>query len=352
MKKRPNEFEVISFEDDEIILEEDRRKLKPFAWFFFRYGRLIAMLVASISILTFIGAVTLTLSNLPQITPPNIDDPGNSGSNNANIILEFKNGDNNIDDLLTPVTKEYAENLFNSIVNKETTFANKVLEVITVKEDKILIFNNGSAVIIYKDKSPIYISNKNNVKVENNKIIIAGQTVQMIKKKELEDKTVIYEFENGKVLIKKLDKYYLINKEDILYDEKGNIKTDNFDQEELEITDFIVNNKSEVQDLKYRIVIEETNNYTQYERERLLPQYIYYKLNINGEMQQSRLLNTDIWENNNQAKSNTYILYEGELKASQTNNFTLGLWTDYDTIPNSMQNKSFIGTIKVYAWEE
>ena len=30
----------------------------------------------------------------------------------------------------------------------------------------------------------------------------------------------------------------------------------------------------------------------------------------------------------------------------------LMLWTDYDTIPNSMQNKYFYGTIRIYAWQE
>lgn len=29
---------------------------------------------------------------------------------------------------------------------------------------------------------------------------------------------------------------------------------------------------------------------------------------------------------------------------------SLMLWTDYETIPNSMMNKVFLGTIKVYSW--
>lgn len=352
MKKRKNEFEVVSFKDDEIILEEDKQKLKPFAIFFFRYGRLITMLIASISILTFIGAVTLTLSNLPQITPPSIDDPSGDGTDiDSNIIMEFKSGDNSIDNLSIPITKEYAENLFNNITNKEVTLPNILVDKILVNEDKILIFNNGSAVIIYKDKDPIYVYNKNNIKVENNKVTVIGESIKTVEKKELPDKTIIYEFENGKVLIKKEENYYLMNKEDIKYDQQGNIKDDNFNQDELKITDFSISNESTIQKLKYRVVIEETNDYTEYNRQRLLPQYIYYKLNINGKVKESKLLNTNIW-NDEQIKNNTYILYEGELEASKVDNFTLGLWVDYETIPNSMQNKSFIGTIKVYAWEE
>ena len=354
MKKKRNEFEVVSFEDDEIVLEEDKRKLKPFALFFFRHGRLITSLFAAISILTFIGAVTLTLSNLPQITPPVITEPG--------IIMEFDGSDNDIEAPSTPLTKEYAENLFESIVNGDEpdTKTNKVVDIIDVNGDKIIIFDNGSAVIIYedKDKLPIYIEDKDNVKVEDNEIIIDGDIVETSDKQTLPDGTNIYEFENGKILVEKDDEYYLIDKDDIVYDEDGNIIEQEPDKDDMNTIDFTVTNNTESEILKYRVVIEETNNYNKYDRERLLPEYVYYKLSVNNDIKPSYLLNNNMWkiestlQDNKKIENNTYILYEGEVKQLDTDYFKLGLWVDYEKIGNDMQDKSFIGTIKVYAWME
>ena len=36
----------------------------------------------------------------------------------------------------------------------------------------------------------------------------------------------------------------------------------------------------------------------------------------------------------------------------ETDEIRLMLWTDYDRVPNSMQNKYFYGTIRIYAWQE
>ena len=47
-----------------------------------------------------------------------------------------------------------------------------------------------------------------------------------------------------------------------------------------------------------------------------------------------------------------YILFDGTLEALETDMINVMLWTDYDTIPNSEQNKYFYGTIRVYAWNE
>lgn len=354
MKKKRNEFEVVSFENDEIILEEDKTKLSPFALFFFRHGRLITSLFASIAILTFIGAITLTLSNLPQVTPPVITEPG--------VIMEFDGSDNNIEASSSALTKEYAENLFESIVNNDTpdTKTNKVVDIIEVGNDKILIFDDGSAVIVYEDedKLPIYIADKDNIKVEDNEIIIEGEIVETIDNQTLPDGTNIYEFENGKVLVEKDDEYYLIDKDDIVYDEDGNIIEEDPNKDDLNTTDFSITNNTESETLKYRVVIEETDDYNTYNRERLLPQYIYYKLSVNKDIKPSYLLNNNIWQigdtldENTKIEKNTYILYEGEVKQMDTDYFKLGLWVDYETIGNDMQDKSFIGTIKVYAWME
>jgi hypothetical protein len=51
-------------------------------------------------------------------------------------------------------------------------------------------------------------------------------------------------------------------------------------------------------------------------------------------------------------KGTNYILIERTLEPMETDKIRLMLWTDYDRIPNSMQNKYFYGTIKIYAWQE
>ena len=45
-----------------------------------------------------------------------------------------------------------------------------------------------------------------------------------------------------------------------------------------------------------------------------------------------------------------YILLDGTIKKYETKNISLILWTDYEKTPNTMQNKQFLGTIKIYAW--
>ena len=47
-----------------------------------------------------------------------------------------------------------------------------------------------------------------------------------------------------------------------------------------------------------------------------------------------------------------YILLDSTIEAHASAEIKLMFWTDYETIPNSMQNKYFYGTIKVYAWTE
>ena len=37
---------------------------------------------------------------------------------------------------------------------------------------------------------------------------------------------------------------------------------------------------------------------------------------------------------------------------TETDEIRLMLWTDYDRVHNSMQNKYLYGTIRIYAWQE
>ena len=164
------------------------------------------------------------------------------------------------------------------------------------------------------------------------------------------DGTTIYEFSNDKVLIEKDNEYQLIDKEDLEYNDDGNLK-DYTQESEIIIKDFNIKNNSN-EKIKYRIAIEETEEYEKYNRQKLLPQFIYQKVSINGNDQEAKLLSSNVWptgtklEDNTTIKSNTFIIYEGEIEA-QTK---VGFWIDYETITNDMQDKWFIGTIKLYSW--
>ena len=208
-KKEKNTFEVIYFEDDQIIIEEDNRKKYPFMLFFFKYGRLITMLFASISILTFIGGVALSISMISRNTPPLDTDQVTT--------MEFNGMDNKINSSSSePVTKEYAENAFSSRGKISNNPYMKVTNIIEVGNDKVIYFDNGAAVILYGDRNklPIYVPNSNNVIIDKktNTINVNGNTFSTIKKSVLPDGMIVYEFENDKLMTEKDDDYRLYNK--------------------------------------------------------------------------------------------------------------------------------------------
>ena len=68
-------------------------------------------------------------------------------------------------------------------------------------------------------------------------------------------------------------------------------------------------------------------------------------------------LDNKIWKYDNLADGlsitgTNYILLDKTLDPHAKDTINLMFWTDYETIPNTMQDKYFYGTIKVYAWQE
>ena len=85
--------------------------------------------------------------------------------------------------------------------------------------------------------------------------------------------------------------------------------------------------------------------------------YIRYIIKTKSKTSPASRLNDNVWKDDNLkktlgAKGPTYILIDSTIEAHDTEEISLMLWTDYDTIPNEMQDKYFYGTIKVYAWTE
>lgn len=560
MKKNKNtDFDVIYLGEEEIIIEEDKRKKYPFMIFFFKYGRLITMLLATLSILTFVGGVALTLSKMPKIKNPDL---------NGGTVLEFDGSDNSIDTENGPKSKDSAERLFDYNGKPIQKSYMKVTNIIKVGNDKVIFFSNGAAVIVYGDKSklPIYVPNGNNVTVDskaktievkgetintikkttlpdgmnvyefandklmtelgddyklytknlgnqidainvgNDKIVyfdngaaivfhnngnkmpeytdkmdnvkvnnntvtidgdkqtatnkkvmpngttvydfpngksvtenkdkdkyklydtdaivydkngnvyeepeydgiesigppneekkvgedlvlyfdngaavviykdkdklpeyipnkndvntstlpltIEGEKVSTIDKKILPDGTIIYEFDNDKALIERDGTYELVDKYTLRYDEEGNlIDVDNLDTA---LKEFTVKNNTD-ENLKYRIVIEETENYNKFNNKQLPADLVLQLISVDNKKQPITKLTANTWplgsqlEGNTKVTTNTYILYEGQIEARGTDKVKLALWVDYENATNDTQDKWFVGTIKLYSWYE
>ena len=103
--------------------------------------------------------------------------------------------------------------------------------------------------------------------------------------------------------------------------------------------------------IKYRLVLEKSKRTT------MDVQYIKYQLSVGDTYIEPKKLDSQIWEtdaisNSLSVTGTNYILVDKILEAHATDEIKLMLWTDYETIPNSMQDKYFYGTLRIYAWQE
>ena len=242
----------------------------------------------------------------------------------------------------------------NSIVIKN----NKIYEIIdniyvtisnTKNNGNITYYTNGSAVIKNYNGKTIYVHENSDIKFDGNKIISIGDNYEVLTEDRKFDKEQISTFETVAV-VKTKDYIAIVPKESILYDTDGSLKAiiDNkSDTDDKPIT--ITNNTNEV--IKYRLVIEKSNRTT------MDVQYLRYQLSVGEKYIEPTRLDTNVWKKDEISKSLSvtginYILVEKTLQPQETNEIKLMLWTDYETIPNSMQDKYFYGTIRIYAWQE
>ena len=230
-----------------------------------------------------------------------------------------------------------------------TEFENGIIEVVEPDGDRYLI----------KDTDIVYDEDGNIDKIINNENKDVG-------KNTLPDGTIVTEFEDDdKVMIEYPDGTVIItDKDNIKYDEDGNI--DNIDtglvvdmedkDEDDEIDNDITITNPTNKDLKYRLVIEETDNYAKYNVKRLPVDFVKYQIDVDYNNSTPKYLNTNIWtmgdilEGGLKIKKDTYILYEGIIDAKSSVDINLSLWLDYENMTNENQNSAFIGTIKAYAW--
>ena len=230
-----------------------------------------------------------------------------------------------------------------------TEFENGIIEVVEPDGDRYLI----------KDTDIVYDEDGNIDKIINNENKDVG-------KNTLPDGTIVTEFEDDdKVMIEYPDGTVIItDKDNIKYDEDGNIEDidtglvvdmeDKEDDDEID-NDITITNPTN-KDLKYRLVIEETDDYSKYNVKRLPADFVKYQIDVNYNNITSKYLNNNIWtmgdilEGGLKIEKDTYILYEGVIDAKSSVDIDLSLWLDYENMTNENQNSAFIGTIKAYAW--
>lgn len=234
----------------------------------------------------------------------------------------------------------------NSIIIKN----NKIYEIvdniyveISKKTSSETYYTNGSATVDYNNKK-YYVEENSNISYGKNNQIknINGSKEELVQNS---DEVDIYE---KTAIVKKNNKLAIVPKDNILLDTDGKLlKIKELDTDNLSKTFSVTNNTNE--DLSYRVVIEKSYKST------LLTDYIKYQLSVDGTYIGPTWLNDTLWKkdkiyNELKVTKNNYILLDGTIKKYETKNISLILWTDYEKTPNAMQNKKFLGTIKIYAW--
>lgn len=234
----------------------------------------------------------------------------------------------------------------NSIIIKN----NKIYEIvdniyveISKKTSSETYYTNGSATVDYNNKK-YYVEENSNISYDKNNQIknINGSKEELVQNS---DEVDIYE---KTAIVKKDNKLAIVPKDNILLDTDGKLlKIKELDTDNLSKTFSVTNNTNE--DLSYRVVIEKSYKST------LLTDYIKYQLSVDGTYIGPTWLNDTLWKkdkiyNELKVTKNNYILLDGTIKKYETKNISLILWTDYEKTPNAMQNKKFLGTIKIYAW--
>lgn len=242
----------------------------------------------------------------------------------------------------------------NSIIIQD----NKIYEIVdniyvTVSKisdnGNVIYYTNGSAVIKKYNGKTVYVEDNSDIKFKNGKVSDIGDNYEILTDKREIGKDKVSKFDS--IAVVETDEYIaIVPKDNILYDTDGTLKE--ILNNEISSPDKpikITNSTNET--IKYRLVLEKSNRTT------LDVQYIRYQLSVGNTYIEPRRLDSQIWttdaiSNSLSVTGENYILVDKTLEPHATDEIKLMLWTDYETIPNSMQDKYFYGTLRIYAWQE
>lgn len=152
---RDNKFFVKKYDEDEnkITLEEERKYHSPFVLFLIKNGRLLLAISLLLSVSVFIIAITLIFGNMKESSIVMYEQNG--------VVVSFDGDDNSIVNG-TPITKEYAEKVFDSNLIQDNNLRGVVIKLkeVSIKDKNkgkvkgvITFYSDRTAIVKYDDGS-------------------------------------------------------------------------------------------------------------------------------------------------------------------------------------------------------
>ena len=236
----------------------------------------------------------------------------------------------------------------NSIIIKNNTLIEIIDNVevsIASTKDNTTYYTNGSAMTKYNDLL-VFVSDNSQIKYKDNNVNIEGNHKELTRESHLNNED-IFIFDDITIVTKD-NKTIITNTSNVIMDSDGYVKEIINNTIEDDKFSFTISNDTN-EEINYRVVIESSEKTT------LDTKYMRYILSYNNIYTNPSKLEDNIWKYDKLSEKLNlnginYILLEKSLEAYQMDEISLMLWTDYETIPNSMMNKVFLGTIKVYSW--
>ena len=257
---------------------------------------------------------------------------------------------------------------------------------------KVTYFDNGAAIITDTNGNNIYVEDSDEILYDGNKNVIGTPShSKETSKKTTTDGYDVVNFNNGKSQVIKDDgTSFIIDTDKLIFDSDGAITSDDNkddekdnedkpqepddtdDEEEREdplegmyvseaehsyeddrtknnqYSNFIIRNDN-TRTKRFRIVIEEVDNYSKYNASRLAPNYVKFQATVGDSFVGPNMLDNNTWTDEN-GKVN-YVIYDGSIRAKSSLEVSVNLYVDYAILSNREQDKTFIGTIKVYVNE-
>ena len=236
----------------------------------------------------------------------------------------------------------------NSIIIKNNTLIEIIDNVevsIASTKDNTTYYTNGSAMTKYNDLL-VFVSDNSQIKYKDNNVNIEDNYKELTRESYLNNED-IFIFDDITIVTKD-NKTIITNTSNVIMDSDGYVKEIINNTIEDDKFSFTISNDTN-EEINYRVVIESSEKTT------LDTKYMRYILSYNNIYTNPSKLEDNIWKYDKLSEKLNlnginYILLEKSLEAYQMDEISLMLWTDYETIPNSMMNKAFLGTIKVYSW--
>lgn len=213
---KTNRFRFKELDKDIITIEEERKYRSPLALFFIKNGKLIFAISCLFSVTIFIIAVALTISNIGESSVVMYESNG--------VKVTFDTSDNSILNG-TPITGEYANKVFDTIINSDTLDVGVVIKLNekVLKDKTIVFYSDKTALIKYKsgEFSRVFPVNGNYGIDEDGIINKNANVVKVSGKVEKNNRGIsILNLSDGSVEISKGNDVFFVRNNDVFVDDK------------------------------------------------------------------------------------------------------------------------------------